>query len=289
MKFEKSVDDLLYQMQNDKDVLGRRWAMGELQKKASNEADKSRIVAALINSAEKDPFWRIRRAAVSVIADIYSPDPPPGQERPIAKLDANVEASAVRLTKDKESLIRGDAVRFLGETQDKKFADIYLAAINDRSYNVIDNAANALGISKDPRAFDALVKLTNTPSWKGRIQIAGLNGLAELGDTRAFEVAYKIATDKSVPMNTRIVSLGVVGAAGKGDPRAYPLIFEKFKEALAANNVNGIINSTRAIIKIADPRGQEAFDMLKEKFKGQGNIMGFIMNLESQFKTAIKQ
>src|SRR4029079_9949916 len=33
MKFDKSVDELVYQMQNDKDVLGRRWAMGELEAK----------------------------------------------------------------------------------------------------------------------------------------------------------------------------------------------------------------------------------------------------------------
>ena len=38
MTFEKSTDDLLYQMANDKDVLARRWAMGELEKKAKNEA-----------------------------------------------------------------------------------------------------------------------------------------------------------------------------------------------------------------------------------------------------------
>ena len=75
MKFEKSTDDLIYQMLNDKDVLGRRWAMGELEKKANDAADKPRVVAALITSAEKDPFWRIRRAAFSVIANIYSPDP----------------------------------------------------------------------------------------------------------------------------------------------------------------------------------------------------------------------
>ena len=35
MKFDKSVDELLYQVQNDKDLLGRRWAMSELQQKAA--------------------------------------------------------------------------------------------------------------------------------------------------------------------------------------------------------------------------------------------------------------
>ena len=43
----------------------------------------------------------------------------------------------------------------------------------------------------------------------------------------------------------------------------------------------------QAIIKLADPRGQEAFDMLKEKFKDQANILGFASFLESQFKAAV--
>ena len=289
MKFEKSVDELLYQMQNDKDLLGRRWAMGELEKKASDAANKPRIVQALINSAENDPFWRIRRAALSVIANIYSPDPPRGQERPAVKLDANVEQAMMRLAKDTQPIIRGEALELLGETQDKKYADLFVAALNDRSYTVIDQSALALGRVKDPRAFEALVKLTNTPSWKDRIQIAGMNGLAALDDKRAFDVGYKAATDKSLPLSLRTSALIIVGATGKGDPRAYPLIFEKFKAALAATNIQGIINSLQAVIKIADPRGQEIFDTLKGKFKDQPGPMAAITGYETQFKAALKQ
>jgi aminopeptidase N len=289
MKFEKSTDDLLYQMANDKDVLGRRWAMTELAAKAKNEADKARIISALISSAEKDEFWRIRRAAFSTLADIFSPDPQPGQERPAATLSPEVEQLAMRLTKDKESLIRSDAVRLLGETKLAKYADLYLTALNDRSYSVVDDASAALGGTKDARAFDALVKLTNTPSWKGRIPSAGLTGLSELGDKKAFDVGYKIATDKQQPFNVRLAALTVVGATGKGDPRAYPLIFEKFKAAFNANNIQGIISGIQAIIKIADPRGQEALDMLKVKFKDQPGAASAIAAMDAQFKAAIKQ
>ena len=51
-------------MQNDKDVLGRRWAMAELEEKVGRAGQGPRIVPALVISAEKDPFWRIRRARV---------------------------------------------------------------------------------------------------------------------------------------------------------------------------------------------------------------------------------
>ncbi len=288
MKFEKSTDDLLYQMANDKDVLGRRWAMNELEKKAASAGEKERIVAALITSAEKDPFWRIRRAALSVIANIYSPDPPPGKERPAAKLDAAVEAALLRLAKDTQTQIKGDALELLGETQDKKYGDLFLAGLTDRSYEVIDQSALAIARVKDPRAFDALSKLTTTPSWKGRIQIAGLTGLSELADKRAFEVGYKTATDKTSPSAARSAALVIVGSTGKGDPRAYPLIFEKFKPAVESNNFQPIFNGIQAIIKLADPRGQEAFDLLKEHFKGQAGPLQTIAAWEAEFKAAIK-
>ena len=288
MKFDKSVDDLLYQMQNDKDVLGRRWAMAELKEKA-NGADKERIVDALVVSAEKDLFWRIRRAALSEIAAVYSPDPAPGQDRPAAKLDAKVEASVLRLAKDPQSLIRADAIELLGETQDKKYVDIFLAGLNDRSYGVIDQSAAALAHTKDARAFDSLVRLTNTPSWKGRIVTAGLTGLAALGDKRGFDTGYKIVNDKSLPQNIRAVAGSVIGATGKGDPRAYPLIYDQFKKAYDGNNIQSLIASIQALITIADPRGQEAFDMLKKKYKDNPGAYTAITQYEAQFQAAIKK
>lgn len=288
MTFEKSTDDLLYQMANDKDVIGRRWAMSELEKKSANDAEKSRIVAALITSAEKDAFWRIRRAALSVIANIYSPDPPPGAERPAVKLDANVEQAVLRLAKDKEIGVRGDALELLGETQDKKYGDLFIAGLTDLSYTIIDRSALAIARVSDPRAFESLVKLTNTPSWKGRIHAAGLEGLAELGDKRAFDIGFKAATDKSLSSNLRSTALGIVAASGEGDSRAFPLIFGQFKAAVEANNIGNIINGVEALIKIADPRGQEAFDILKVKFKGQTDALNAIEEYEKQFKAAIK-
>ena len=288
MTFEKTTDDLLYQMANDKDPLGRRWAMNELEKKAANAADKARIVDALITSAEKDPFWRINRAALSVIANIYSPDPPPGQARPAVKLDANVEAAVIRLTKHARSSVRGDALELLGETQDKKHSELLLAGLNDRSYEVVDQSALAIARIKDARAFDALAKLTTTPSWKGRIQSAGLTGLGELGDKRAFDIGFKAATDKTLAANARAAALVIVGATGKGDPRAYPLIFEKFKSSFDTQNIPGIISGIQAIVKLADPRGQEAFDLLKVKFKDNPGAMNFVNGQEAEFKAALK-
>jgi len=289
IKFEKSVDDLIYQMLNDKDVLGKRWAMAELEKKVNVPADKQKIVPALVAVMEKDKFWRLRRAALSVVKNIYSPEPPPGADRPTAKLDEPVLQAVLRLTKDPNSLVRSEAIALVGETKDLKYADLFVTALGDQSYAVIDQAALALARVKSPKALDQLAKLTNSSSWHGRIEIAGLNGLAELSDKKAFEPAYKLASDKTKPLNVRLAALAVVGSTGKGDARAFPLIFEKFKQSLDANDFNDLIHGIEAIIKLADPRGQEAFDLMKAKFKDQPELIGGVNFFEQQFKAALKK
>ena len=288
LTFDKPTDELIYQLQNDKDVLGRRWAMGELTKKAANAADKEKVLAAFRTAAETDKLYFNRLAAISLLRNLSAPPQQnPAAEVTATTLDAATVATLQKAAKDENSLVRASAISLLGTTKDAKFADLYLAALNDQSYGVIDSAAQALGETKSPQAYDALMKLTAADSWHGRIRSAGLTGLAESGDKRAFDVGYKFATDKNQIPRVRATALEIVGATGKGDPRAYPLIFEQFKKSLDANEFQGIFSGANAIIRLADPRGQEAFDLMRVKFKNQPNAIPFIERLETQFKAAV--
>jgi aminopeptidase N len=292
LKFAKSNDELIYQMTNDKDLLARRAAgleLANLYKKDGTAAtDKDKIMSAMRNVAEKDSSWRIRRGIMSEIINIYV-TPQDFQTDAVLKLDDATAALVLKLVKDPNSFVRSDAIGFLGRTKDAKYDSVYLAGLNEKSNGVNYAAATALGKSKSPKAYDALIKLVGTDSWRQHSRAQGLGGLAELGDKRALEVGIKYASDKTQPNQIRTTALRIVAANGKGDPRAYPLIFESFKKALDANNFNGIFNSAQAIVKLADPRGQEAFDLLKAKFKDNPNFMGFITQLEGQFKEAIKK
>jgi aminopeptidase N len=288
LKFEKAVDDLIYQMLNDRDLIGRRWAMEELEAKAANSSEKAKIMTAFQTSFEQEKNQNVRRAALSKISNLSLPKQVlPGTPLPPINLSETIVQLLTKASKDENSLIRSDAIELLAATRDAKYADLYVAALSDRSYTVIDSAAEALGASKDAKAFDALIKLIKTPSWKGRIETAGLNGLAALADKRGFDVSYKFASDKNNNYNARTAALAVIGVTGKGDERAFPLIFEQFKAALETNDFDGLLNSTQSIIRLADPRGQQAFDMLREKFKGQKNIIDYVNILETQFKASI--
>ncbi len=298
LKFDKSIDELIYQMTNDKDVLGRSWAMGELGKPftsaATSAADKAKIFSAFVGAITKEPFWELRRDIISRIPTGENRDNPldgmfGDAKTPASKFSPELVNALTAAAKDQKSNVRAAAIMMLGKTKDAQFANLYISALNDPSYAVIDAASASLAVTKDTRAFDQLVKLVNTPSWKDHIKIAGLRALAVLNDKRSLDTGLKFASDKMQPANVRSTALIIVATNGKGDPRAFPLIFEGYKMALANNQYQSIFNALASLIRLADPRGQEAFDMAKAKFKEQPQLMNYVMMFEAQFKKALEQ
>lgn len=287
--FEKPIADLVYQAQNDKDVLGRNWAIGQLELRAEVPDQKQEAIAALTAVMEKDEFWRLRRASIAAIDRIFAGDPLPTGDKPAVKLDAPILQAALKLTADPNSLVRGDAYSLVAATKDKKYEDLLIKALDDRSYYVVDQASEGLAEMGASKAFESLSKLTAGRSWRGRLEMAGLNALAELEDKRALEPALKLARDKTRSLEVRTAALAVVGSVGKGDPRAFPLIFDQFKKALEENDFNNLILGINAIVRLADPRGQQAFDLMKAKFKDQPDLLGGVAFFEQQFKEALKK
>jgi aminopeptidase N len=293
-KFDKSVDELAFQLKNDADVIGRMWALGELRSKMraadAAAADKQKALAALRAAAASDKVWQIRRDAVNALA----PPAPQGPGAILASLSGNIpkpnfspETVNVLLaaTKDQRANVRAAAVSQLGRLRDAKYSDTFAVALSDQSYSVIDAAANALGATKTGQAYEQITRLLDQNSWRDRVRAAALNGLAATGDKRAMEVGFKFA-DKANRANIRTAALGILAETGKGDERVFPLLLESFKKSLEGNDFNGIFSGFTGFIKLGDPRGQQAFDLAKEKFKTQTGLLGFITQLEGAFKQA---
>jgi aminopeptidase N len=290
--FDKSVDELVFQLTNDKDVLGRIWAVEQLGKKYQSEntstSDKTRIAAALGQAIVSDAFWAVRRDAINQFA---APRQNAVQaffnNAPAFPIPSEVVAALKTAVRDKEAAVRAAAFDLLGSQKAAANADLFIAALNDPSYNVVDQAADALAQTKSPQAFERLTKLLDEPSWQNRVRIAGLNALATLGDKRAFDIGLKYANDNTQPRPVRAAALGVLAATGKGDSRAFPLVFENFKKSLEANDFQSIFTGFTSIIRLADPRGQQAFDLAKNKFAKNAQIMSFLTILEAQFKNSL--
>ena len=292
LKFEKSTDELIYQLANDRDIIGRGWALGELTKTVKNEntasAERQEILAAVRNAAEKDSAYQIRLAAIGSIGSVYIPLTPNG-EIPQISLDEATIQTMIKASKDAKSTVRANAISVLSATRDPKFAELYFAGLKDRSYAVIDQASIALARTKNAKAFETLSKMLSEPSWKGRIPIAVMNALSELGDKRALAAGFKFAEDVNQPEEVRLSAIKIIGLHGKADKRSYPLIFRAFESALENEDFQGLVVTTQAVVNLADPRGQEVFDQLKEAFEENSQIMGYIRFLEEQFQKAIRE
>jgi aminopeptidase N len=292
--FEKSLDELLYQLQTDRDILGKRWAMSELVNAAKHEKtsaeNKAKIYAGLRQVIVSNAYWRLRFNALGQLQSLLAP---PTETKPVA-LDGATITTLLTTIKNDQAWVRMAAINFLGMTRDARFADLYLSYFNDEADRVINAAANALGKTKSTKAFDALAKLRGKPSWKNQSLISALNGLKELGDPRGVEIAFKALSDQHSPHWTlatpiwdyRIAAAETLVALGKGET-AYPMMLERFKKSMPENDYNDIFTNVLLITTFADPRAQEVYDALKAKFKDDANAMKAVNQYETQFKEAI--
>ncbi len=294
MTFAKSKEELIYQLLNDKDILGRQWALNELAALASDDKTSKQVTeeiySAFRNLIASNVYWRLKVNTLSQLRTLLFTN------NPKLELDKATTTLLLQLIKTESSWLKTSAVTFLGFTKNKKYADIYIQCFNDKSDRVINAAANALGKSKSPKAFDTLVKLKDKPSWKSQSLISSLNGLKELGDPKGAEIALSALADLSIPRWTlttpvwdyRIAAVQTLLALGK-QAETYDLIKTRLTLALETNNVHDIFNNVYLIVSIADKRGQELFDKLKEKYKNDETILSAVTQYEQQFKDAIKQ
>jgi aminopeptidase N len=144
--FEKSTDELLYQIDND-DVIGRMWAASELAKHGSDP----RTVPALVTAAKGDSFWAVRRSAVETIG----------------KLDGKTQTALLKeAALDPSSKVRVAALEALGNTGDEGLLRFLEERFErDDSYLAQAEALRSLGKTADgtARAFIEEAKGMSSP------------------------------------------------------------------------------------------------------------------------------
>jgi aminopeptidase N len=273
LHFEKTIEQLAYQLSRDTDVLGRVWALeqltAKLKDKTSSDAGKQQMVNQLASALTSDKFWGVRLEAATALNNT------PG--------DA-VRTALLAATKDPKPRVRARALKSLASSQDASLASVYLPLLNDQSYAVIAEAARALGQTKSPAAYDALVKLVDTPSWRDNIRAAALTGLAATGDKRALELGFRyVAVGNSQAV--RAGALGILGATGKDDPRTFPLVSDMFKQAFAKGQVGLIFAAAEALVALGDQRGQAVFEEVGKQ-AGNPQIQGFLMQFAGRLRQA---
>ncbi|MBL8017187.1 MAG: hypothetical protein JNK43_07960 [Ignavibacteria bacterium] len=295
--FTNSLKELLQLAVESKDVSGRSRAITELVNIAGDEKtsgkDKEKIFAALRKICLSDAYWRIKFNALNQLQSLIAPF----WETAAIDLDKPTREMLLTLIKNERSWFQAAALRFLGMTRDPQYVDLYISYLNDQSDRVVGSAAASLGKTRSPEAFDALSNLVNRPSMKSQSLMSALNGLKELGDPRGYDIAYNSLADLKLKRwrlptppvwDFRIIAAQTIASLGKSES-AFPLIFDRFKASMNENDVQGVFNNILLLTALADPRGQEAFDMLKVAYKDDPVMLDAVIQHESSFKTVISQ
>jgi len=271
--FVKTTGQLIYQLQNDRDPLGRIWASSQLSARMRDDktgaADKDAIVKSLSRAATSDPFWGARVEALVTLNGVKE------------ARDALLAA-----TKDPDARVRARAVGALSATKDPSLANTYVQLLSDQSYAVIRASASALGQTKSATAYDPLVKLLDSPSWRDTIRASGLTGLAALGDKRALEYGLKYSTGEN-QIGVRTAALSVLGATGKGDPRALAPLSKALNEALERRSFQLVTAAGEALVNLGDERGLASLDEFAKRVAGSPQLAPLIGSYQSRLKAKL--
>ena len=143
--FEKSLDELLYQLKND-DVIGRDWAASEL----SRFEDNPRTIKGLIYRANRDEFWAVRRSAVETLGKLKRKD--------------DIELFKDKCT-DQNSKVRVSALRMLGDYEEAELVSFFRKRFKeDDSYLAQAEALRSIGKRGDQSHVSFLKKAAEMKS-----------------------------------------------------------------------------------------------------------------------------
>jgi aminopeptidase N len=250
VQFDKTTEELAYQLTRDEDVLGRVWALGQLAARGNSastgEVEKQRIAAELASVVTRDKFWGVRADAATALAAVK---------------DSSARNALIAATSDADARVRARAVTSLATSKDPVLANLFEKLLNDQSYAVIKAAALGLGGTKSTGAYEALSKLLNVPSWRDNIKASGLSGLGALADKRALDVAFRYVA-KGNPPQVRVAALQLLGRVGAGNPEAFTLIAEMAPKAYESSDFNLATAAGEALVSLGDPRGVAVLEQI---------------------------
>jgi aminopeptidase N len=273
LKFEKPTDELAYQLAHDQDVLGRIWALDQLSRRMKDmatTATEQQIVSLLGSALAGDRFWAVRIEAAAALSGVKAKE---------------ARAALVAATQDQNAAVRSVAVNSLGAYQDPALASVFAHCLEDRSYATVREAALALGATKSTTAYQALMKLVDTPSWHDVIRASGLNGLAVLEDVRGLQTGFRYATQGN-PAAVRAAAITLIAATGKGDPRSFTLVSEAFRKSAETPNSPVLVACGDALVTIGDPRTAGFLDEVSKRADNP-QLQEFILQLKDRLnKTA---
>lgn len=237
MRFPKSAQELVYQLEHDGDMLGRVRAARELAAFKTDEA-----VQALGAKLTSGDFWGVRLAAATALGEI-------GGDSARKIIEAGLEMSG-------DARVRRGCVWALGRYKDEAAIDLLRGALDDDSYFVGVAAVRALANLGGDRAYDILGAALSRTSWQEVIRAAVFHGFSTAKEKRAVEVALSHARYGEHPA-VRVAAIACLGALGKELRKEDrdDAIVDRLIELLTDRSIRARAGAIRALGRVGNRRG----------------------------------
>ena len=209
LNFEKSVEELAYQLKNDTNVVGRIWAAGQLSSKVDNQAEE-----ALIESLHNDEFFGVRAASAKSLGSFNNDE---------------AKKALMEAEKDKAPDVRIAAANALGKFKGDNVVQRLRALFNnDKIYEVKAAAVSALASADSLNALPEIKKALGMNSYRQVIRIAALKALAKIDAGKAYEEAKKSA-EYGQPLILRPLAIAILTRLNTDNLQTQNLL-EKYSE-----------------------------------------------------------
>ena len=191
LKFDKSDEELAYQLKNDPNVAGRIWAAGQLANSKDNFAAEK-----LIDAIHNDTFRGVRQTCASLLSRFDPAD--------------NIKEALSNALHDKDLRVVEAAVYSLVKYKDdavfEKLDKLYSTSKN---YFIKAAAVTSLASLDSEKSQPVIESALNTSSYRDVIKSAGLRALVKIDPEKAFNIALNFA-EYGQSNDLRPMSVGLI-------------------------------------------------------------------------------
>lgn len=255
MRFPKAVQELIFQLKCDDDMLGRLRAARELAAFRTGE-----VIRELTTVLCGSDFWGVRLAAALSLGEM--------------KTDEACGALTAHFSACEDASVRRGIATALGNYKTSEVVGLLDKALtSDQSYFVGVSAARALANIGSDEAYGILSRALSLTSWQEVIRASILNGFAQAKDKRAVDLAMT-QTRYGEHQAVRVAAVSCLGALGKelhtdkADDRVVDHLIQLLNDKsirvrTAAIRALGRVGNTRALGSLREATRNECLDQLK--------------------------
>jgi len=178
VKFNKSLRELIYQIQHD-DLPGRIWALRQLAHRFPTHPKSLQVIEAILSGND---FWGLKAEASRLLGELRSPEAKRLLSQALQAKDYHIRKAAVLAMPSFELPVAEPMLKQIIR--------------NDPHSDVVATAIVALARTNPETSGDFIRKQMNRPSWYDEIRLSCLKGFEIIGDPRFLSDIRPFAEEK---------------------------------------------------------------------------------------------